>query len=74
MVFAALGGKKSPNVCICMNHSFLLHTPNRVDCVCMQVWLLHTGICISACMHSAQDHCQPIIEEICMQGVSLLPL
>lgn len=43
-------------------------------CACVCRYGLSPGICISTCMHSAQDCCQPITEEICMRGVSPPPL
>lgn len=64
------------STCVHMYESVILtsHTSLCWLCMCVCRYGLSLGICISTCMHSAQDLCQPIIEEICMRGVSPLPL
>lgn len=54
------------STCVHMYESAISDVTHSVVCR----FALSPCICISTCMQSAQDRCQPIIGEICMRGVS----
>lgn len=73
--FGLSSAEENSQMCfICRTRTFSLHCVGCLVCLYVVMRVLCSGIYIRTCLHSAQDQNQPITKEICMQGVSPMPL